>query len=214
MWRALLCALAVSTALARHARAETAAWDPGDRVVSPVKGEPRPESASGSSDSDGVYGRFDGDLWLSLGAGAELSHGVRPALQAHALYYYSVGLSFGYANAFDGDAFITSNAWGNIELRPLFLVRWALDLQTQKALLDLTIDSLSLGVGYFVAERGAGGSQGGVELAAGFGVPLFAKASGLWLEARGFLRPALTDASHGGLLSISYYAPVLTPVVK
>jgi hypothetical protein len=207
-----VCTLACVVSQARPAHAESESWHPGDRVTSRVKGEVRPHDEP--STGDGVYGRFDGDLWLTLGAGAELSHGVRPAVQARALYYHTAGLSLGYADAFDGSAFVRRDGWLNVELRPLFLVRWALDLEFQKPLLDLTLDSLALGAGMFVAERGGGGTTTGVELSAGFGVPLFAKAQGLWLEARGFLRPTLSDASRGVLLSLSYYAPLVTPLVK
>ncbi|MGC4086437.1 MAG: hypothetical protein QM756_00800 [Polyangiaceae bacterium] len=207
------CVTALMALAPLSAHAEETPWDPGQRVTAKVRGEARPNNSP--SDSDGVYGRFDGDLWLSLGVYAELSHGVRPALALRGLYYHSVGLSLGYADAFDSSAFVRRDGWLNVELRPLFLTRWALDLEFQRPLLDLTLDSLSIGAGAYLAQTsGAPTTHSGVELFAGIGVPLFARASGPWLEARGFLRPALDGAERGALLGLSWYAPVVTPLVR
>ncbi|MFZ5889718.1 MAG: hypothetical protein ACOY0T_01505 [Myxococcota bacterium] len=203
---------AISIANSAHAETESESWEPGEEVAATVKGEARPSDRLRSG--DGVYGRFDGDLWLSLAAGVEWSHGVRPALTGRALYYQSAGLVLGYADAFDKDAFVRRDGFVGVELRPLFLPRWALDAQFQNAFLDLTLDSLSFGAGAYLAQTREQSSKAGVELFLGLGLPLLARAGGPWLDVRGFLRPGLDEATRGVSFSLSWYAPVLTPVVK
>jgi len=123
-------------------------------------------------------------------------------------------LTLSYADALGGDASPKRVASGLVELRPLFLPRWALDLEWGRPLLDLTLDSLSLGAGVFVARRAEPRStKAGLELSLGLGVPLFAKAEGPWLEARGFLRPALEEGEGGVMLALSLYESVVTPLI-
>jgi hypothetical protein len=215
--RVALC-MSLFFATAR-AQAETASelddsqtWRPGERVTATVKGEPH--FSDRMSSGDGVYGRFDGDLWLTLGAGVEWSHGVRPAIEARALYYHTLGLVVRYADAFDRDAFVRRDGSVGIEIRPLFLPRWSRDKEFQVAFTDLTLDSLTLGVAGYLAVPQNRDNLLGVELFAGFGVPLLGRASGPWLEARGFWRPAFDDATMGVLGTLSFYLPVVTPVVK
>lgn len=199
---------------AEEAQAEEAPdWRPGKRITSPVRGEVVPRDRL--RQHDGVYGRFDGDLTFTLGLGAELHDGARGAVIGRALYYHSFGLTVSYTDALGGDAVPKRVVSGLLELRPLFLPRWAYDLEWGRPLLDLTVDSLSLGAGVFVARRGDPTStKAGLELSLGVGVPLFAKAEGLWLEARGFLRPALDEAPGGVMLALSLYESVITPLVE
>lgn len=195
------------------ARAETPEWKPGERITSPVRGEVVPHDKF--STHDGVYGRFDGDLTLTIGLGAELNDGPRGAVLARALYYHTAGLALGYADSLGGDPEPKRVAFVGAELRPLFLPRWALDLEFGCPTLDLTLDSLALGAGLFVARRAQPNeSKAGLELSLGLSVPLFFKAEGLWLEARGFLRPALDDGSGGVLVALSLYESVVTPLVE
>lgn len=196
------------------ARAAEPVWTPGEPSTSPIRGE------VGNNDEphggDGVYGRFDGDLALTLGLGVELDGNTRGALLGRALYYHSAGLVLGYSDAFGADdAQITRLGFAGVEIRPLFLPRWALDLEFNTPTLDLALDSLALGASVYRAYRSeaAGGARSGIELSLGFGVPLFGRAQGLWLEARGFLRPGLDSATEGVLFGLSYYGAVLTPLV-
>src|SRR5688500_7381117 len=76
-------------------------WDPGQHTTSNVVGEATPRD--GEFDHDGVYGRFDGDLFLALGAGAELGQGARAGGLARALLFHTAGLYFGYARALSGE---------------------------------------------------------------------------------------------------------------
>jgi hypothetical protein len=138
--------------------------------------------------SDGVYGRFHGQVTLSLGAGAELeSNAARGALRLTAHYLWTAGVYARYADAFgESNERARRSAGLGIDVRPLFLPRFAMNYEQGPALLDLTLDSVSLALGGYVAEPpGASfAHERGFELGAGFGVPLLSRASGPWLFAR------------------------------
>lgn len=161
--------------------------------------------------SDGVYGRFDGSLALGASAGAELEAGEpRGALKLSAHYLWTAGVYGRYSDAFGGaEERPTRVASLGIDARPLFLPRFALDLEHGPALLDLALDSFSLNAGAYFAEPrgGAFGDERGFEAGLGFGVPLLAKAAGPWLEARAERRFA--DRGQNAwlfTLSVAYHA--------
>lgn len=138
--------------------------------------------------SDGVYGRLDASLALAAGAGAELEAGApRGALRVSAHYLWTAGVYARYSDALGGGAVRPSRvASFGVDLRPLFLPRFALDSERGPALLDLTVDSFSLNAGAYLAQPQARafGDEQGFELGMGFGVPLLGRARGPWLEAR------------------------------
>jgi hypothetical protein len=167
---------------------------------------------------DGVYGHFDGDLDLGLGAGVSAGFGsgdLGVGLRATGLWYSTLGLFFGYAESV-GKSRIERRGGAGIELEPLFLLRWSEALERGPALLDLTLDSLSLGVGYFLLEPvGRGfGSRRGVELSLGFGLPLLGQAGGPWLEARGGYFLPTSERELTGLVFLSWHFHVNTPLVR
>lgn len=206
----LVAVLAVSSH-ARLASAEEPAWHPGQRTTSNLAGEVQPREVPAD---DGVYGRFDGDVFLGLGAGVELDAGVRVGGVARALFYQSAGIVAGFAQAPSSDARLERVGFVGAELRPLFLPRFALDLEGMGPLLDLTLDSLSLGAGVcFPAEDGSD-RHAALEFSMGLGVPLFLRANGLWLEARAALRPALSADSGQLFLLVSWYEPVETAIIR
>jgi hypothetical protein len=195
----------------RLASAEEPTWHPGRRTTSNLAGEVQPREVP---DQDGVYGRFDGDVFLGVGAGVELDAGVRVGGVARALFYQSAGLVAGYAQAPSSDASLERIGFVGAELRPLFLPRFALDLEGMGPLLDLTFDSLSLGAGVcFPAEAGSD-RNAALEFSMGLGVPLFLRANGLWLEARAALRPALSADSGQLFLLLSWYEAIETAIVR
>jgi len=170
---ALLC---VSAARADEGAPADEAVPSARRVHAPLPG------------SDGVYGRFDGTLALAASAGAELEAGeARGALKLSAHYLWTAGVYARYSDAFGREdqrpARVTSLG---IDVRPLFLPRFALDYEHGPAWLDLALDSLSLSGGaYFAAPpHGDFGDTRGFETGLGFGVPLCGEARGLWLDAR------------------------------
>jgi hypothetical protein len=162
-------------------------------VLMPVNAHAQSEkvrSARGAT-SDGVYDRFDGDLDCGLALGAEFGSAGQgaPALRASAHYFSIAGIyASGRIHAFDESA---PSLFGlGIDLRPLFVPRWAKGYETGPGLFDLTLDSLSLSLGAFWAQRSAPAAEPsrGFDAQLGFGVPLLATAAGPWLEARGALR--------------------------
>lgn len=132
---------------------------------------------------DGIYGRLDGDFDVSLRLGAEYENSLAPAFGGSLFYYGTLGIFVDHAL---GTGRSTQRTAVGVELRPLFLPRWDADLQRGPALLDLTLDSLALGVGVHLPHEGS--SNPGVQLSLGAGLPLFAQASGPWLEFKGVYR--------------------------
>jgi hypothetical protein len=137
---------------------------------------------------DGVYGRFDGSLALAASAGAELEAGEpRGAFKISGHYMWTAGAYARYSDAFGhADERPARVASLGVDLRPLFLPRFARNYEQGPALLDLTLDSLSLSAGaYFAQPRDRDfGDERGFEAGLGFGIPLFGEARGPWLEAR------------------------------
>ena len=111
----------------------------------------RPTAAASA---DGVYGRFDGDLDLGFALGAEFGSAgdAAPALRASAHYFSIAGVyASGRIKASDQSA---PSLFGlGVDLRPLFVPRWVKGYQTGSARFDLSLDSLSLSLGAFWAQR-------------------------------------------------------------
>ncbi|HEX3775314.1 MAG TPA: hypothetical protein VHV51_12670, partial [Polyangiaceae bacterium] len=142
------------------------------------------------SSHDGVYDRFDGDLDLGLGLGAELGSAgtVAPVARGSLHFFELAGLySAGRFKVRDGSAPSLFDL--GVDVRPLFVPRWAKGYENGPAWFDLALDSLSLSLGAFWAGKSPRrDSERGFEASLGFGLPLFARAAGPWLEARGALR--------------------------
>lgn len=138
---------------------------------------------------DGVYGRFDGDLSFRIATGLELELSdvaPRPLLLGSLVAYQTVGLFASARKSViedDPERLVTS--FGG-SLSPLFLLRWQMNGASGRAFWDLTLDSLALNLGLQLSLPPGGtygedvGFEGGLEL----GVPLMAKAEGLWLRTR------------------------------
>ncbi len=200
-------------------------------VIVPARADAEPRAVARH---DGVYDRFDGDLDLGLALGAELGSvgQAAPALRASAHYFSIAGVYFG-GRVKAGDESAPSLFALGVDLRPLFVPRWAKGYETGPGLLDLTLDSLSLSLGAFWSGRrtpgtapgSAGASPGmfgappgqhrserGFEAGLGFGVPLLARASGPWLEARALLRyPDAEEREEAVLIALAWHGFVTTP---
>lgn len=211
----LLCAMALGLGSARARAADT--W--GHRTTSSVKPEVKPDRYSSGN---GVYGRFQGDLELGLGLGAEVDRtGARGAARLGLYYFSMLGVYSSYRDGFGqgGDGAERLLSVG-VDLRPGFVPRWAKGQQTGQPLPDLLIDSVSLALGAFWAEPAghAFGSERGFETSLGFGIPLMLRADGLWLEARGQLRwPETAGAPDQGAVPsafalLSWHGFVVTPL--
>ena len=165
--------------------------------------------------ADGVYDRFDGDLDLGLAVGAEFGSAgrVAPALRASA-HYFSIAGIYASGRLKAGSESAPSLFGLGLDLRPLFVPRWAKGYETGPDFLDLTLDSLSLSIGAFWSERvpGSPNSNQGLDAELGFGLPLLVTASGPWLEARGALRyPDGAAHEEALIVALSWHGFVTTP---
>ena len=177
----------------------------------------KPDTAKG----DGVYGRFDGDLDLGVGLGVRSgSEGAGPALRLTAHYLYMAGIYVEGAVPLNDTSLVAWTGTAGIDLRPLFLPRWVLDLERGPAFVDLLIDSLALSGGAYVQQfdRSEHSQLWGVQVEVGGGIPLMAHAHGLWLHLRASARWPLSDEQTGSPLGfvalLSWQAPWLSPVLR
>jgi len=210
-----LLGLSIAATLPARAAPGAAAWDPGRRTTGALPGEIDPDAARG--DTNGAYGRFGGDVSLALGAGAELADQARLAARLALHHFWMTGIYGYYADALGGDDPARLLSFG-IDLRPAFLPRFSQNLQRGPAWLDLGIDSISLGLGVYYADRGDGfASERGFEASLGLGFPLLQRARGPWLEARGLLRWADDSSSSGRgavVVMLAWHELWLSPLAR
>jgi hypothetical protein len=204
-----------------RAAADEPRWEPGRRTTSTVRGEVG-EPDGGSGDADGVYGRFEGDLDLGLGLGVEADgDDARGAARLSLHYFSTLGLTVEYADSLQNGTARSRRLFGvGVDVRPAFIPRWSGDHEHGPAFVDLTLDSISLGVGAFWAEppgRDFGDARG-LEASLGLGLPLFGRADGLWLEGRVLGRwrdPAHAPGERAdavALAVLSWHTLILSPL--
>jgi hypothetical protein len=170
---------------------------------------------------DGVYGRMDGDLTVSLAGLVEFSPGgPAPGARLAAHYFWMAGAYAAFSRALNSDTATDRVLSMGVDLRPAFLPRWSFGLETGPDWFDLTVDSIALSVGAYWAEppEATFGQERGLELGLGFGLPLFAHARGLWIEARGQARipdgsaRGQTETRWGGQLGLAWHTDWLSPI--
>lgn len=176
---------------------------------------PRPAHAEligvdpGTARGNGVYGRFDGDLDLGVGLGVRAAApGVGPNLKLSSHFLATVGLSVDLTWPVDDRGWSLGTA---VDFKPLFLPRWALDLEQGPAFWDLLLDSLSVSGGPVFYPHGP--DRVGFGLEVGVAVPLSSHANGLWLNLRGASRWVGDAPPLGGLISLSWQTPWLSPAL-
>jgi hypothetical protein len=135
---------------------------------------------------DGVYGRFQGEVQFTPYLGVEHAYrGFAPALGLRAHYLSTVGIHFTYASGAlwpAGHAMQHHLSDVGAELRPLFLLRWPKGWEDGPSFLDLTVDSLTLGIGgFWDRPRDDGGIHRGPVLQVAAAVPLTSRALGPWI---------------------------------
>jgi hypothetical protein len=169
----------------------------GSATAQPAWGEPTTSRLPGEvgerdrPEADGVYGRFDGDLDVGLALGLEADDDANRGVARVSAHYFSmIGVYTTYSDALGEDARLERFFAAGVDLRPAFVPRWSRDMQHGPGVLDLALDSISLGLGVWWAKPEARdfGDARGFETSLGMGLPLLGAASGLWLEARGMLR--------------------------
>jgi hypothetical protein len=163
------------------------------------------------AEDDGVYGRFRGDTDISLKLGGMLrGEGLAGSVGGSVHYYSLLGVTADYSESLASDAPDARSVSAGIELRPLFLPRWALGLERGPAWLDLALDSLAAGIGAYFSDAEVDGQNArGMWLSLGAGVPLASCASGPWLEARALRRfpdqSAALDAHNALFVYLSWH---------
>lgn len=141
--------------------------------------------------ADPTAGRIDGDLTLTIGAGATLGpRGVRATADMRLRLLDSAGIFFGYEDGFGGSAEPTRVLYTGLELRPLFLARWTQGLELQRGFGDLLIDSFGLEIGGFTSQpqNRPMGDRLGLQLGLGIEAPLLSRATGPWIGLHGGIR--------------------------
>ncbi len=149
-----------------------------------------PDTLAQRGPGDGVYGRFEGDLSLSLGAGASWDHmsgEARPGLLLASRIYQTLGLYASFWQSVGQSPQIVRLTEVGLLIEPLFLLRWSADREWGHAFWDLAFDSLSLSLGAAITEpsRGNWGDESGFSAGLGWGLPLFGQADGPWRRFRG-----------------------------
>lgn len=143
---------------------------------------------------DGSYGRLKGDTTFVVGAsGGVVAHDGRPLVggDLRLRYLDAAGAVFSYeeAVAVPSSGSLRRAFLAGVELRPLFPVRFLKAYQTGGSFFDLTLDSLALEVGAWIPVRGGTAvRRGGFYTGIAVELPLFARASGLWLRLSTQLR--------------------------
>lgn len=164
-----------------------------------------------SAADDGVYGRFGGDTDISLKLGGMLrDEGVAGSVGGSMHYYSLLGVTADYSESLAADASDARSFSVGLELRPLFLPRWALGHERGPAWLDLSLDSLAAGFGaYFSDAEVDGRNTRGLWVSLGAGVPLLGSAAGPWVEVRALRRfpdqSAAIDAHNALFVYLSWH---------
>jgi hypothetical protein len=170
--------------------------------------------ASADDDGDGLYGRFDGDVWLTVaaGAGGVIGGGATRSagtFELRARYLDSVG-PFLFAQA-DGP-FVSGTTWrvgGGLELRPLFLARFLTNRSIGSEWLDVFVDSFGLELGVVALSpderaRAALVFGGGLEVPILLGDPRLSLRLGVrWTHAEHFRSGVQNDVTLLGALVLS-----------
>ena len=157
------------------------------------------------SETDGVYGRLDADIGISPNLGMQLYRGdAQPTLGLQSMYLSTLGVGLTYADsrllfgAQSSDRSVTSVEF---KLCPLFLARWSQALEMGPPLLDLTLDSFTLGIGAFWDyDHALGVLRRGTSVSASLSLPLLSQMRGPWVNAMLGLRmaegPAYSAQTH------------------
>jgi hypothetical protein len=159
-------------------------------------------STASAADGDGAYDRLDGDILLVGEAGAAWVDGAPAlALGGRVLYLSTAGFYARYLDAFEQhDVAATRQIGGGVELRPLFLARFAQDAEQGPARLDLFLDSLALDIGTFWWSPPQKGIRTlpGLELASSIEFPFAETGNGPCLGLMGSFRLSQGDAGVRG----------------
>jgi len=159
--------------------------------------------------ADGAYGRLRGDGSFAVEVGTSATIGPKAfageslALRSSLFYLRTVGLVASYDESFELVSQPTRRSFaGALEIRPLFLGRFARDLERGPAWMDLTLDSLAISMGVwgglprrrFCPPRDCPVDYG-MQAGLGLDLPLWADADSLYVAFDANLRWALSGPS-------------------
>jgi hypothetical protein len=175
---------------------------------------PRSAPEIATERTDGIYGRLDGDLTFAVGPEvlySPMDGRVTLGGAISASFYQLVGLRFGFEQTLSpANSNVVRALTTRLVLSPLFLLRFRDNGESESPLFDLTLDSLNVFVGPVFSEPQGGtfGSSVNMDVGVGFGVPLMARATGLWLRPLGFYRsgPAGDEFVFGATLEYQFLA--------
>jgi hypothetical protein len=125
-----------------------------------------------------------------LKLGGMIRDGALSGSVGGSIHYYSLlGVTGDYSESLVADDVHARSASVGVELRPLFLPRWALGYERGPAWVDLALDSAAIGFGAYFSDAEANGpGTRGAWLSLGLGAPLLGDASGPWIELRALRR--------------------------
>jgi hypothetical protein len=174
-----------------------------------------PAAASADESEDGLYGRWDEDLVLAIGAGggATFASGAADAVAVGDVRLRFLGAAGPVVSAaWAPDA--QQHLFVGAELRPLFPALFLLDLSTNRQFVDLLLQSISVELGAAFLLDGHGSTGFGVGLA--IDVPLVYPtlfAHGLWLRlgARRVIASSSWESINGP--GLSHWVAMATLVV-
>jgi len=152
----------------------------------------RADEATDRANGDPTYGRVDGDLGVSVGAGVTLGPSApRGTVDLRLRYLDTAGLFGFYEDGFSATSSDPRRVLGGgFELRPLFLGRWLVGSELRIPWLDLFIDSFGLEIATFFEQPvgGAIGARPGIQASLGIEFPFLPRASGVWVALHGGVR--------------------------
>lgn len=183
-------------------------------VASSATAADSPRSTSAPADSS--HGRFDGDLAVVAAAGMTASpRGPRASADVRFRYLQTAGIFATYEDGpLVGSASEPRRALAlGVELRPLFLARWATGRELGMAHLDLLIDSLGLELGaVFLQPAGARfAGRPGLQAGLGLSLPFLGRASSPFLGLHAGVRfsdSALSGGPIDGPVDRAFYATI------
>lgn len=140
------------------------------------------------ADVDAAYGRLNGDVAIAASAGVAAGTSSPRFDGDLRLRYLQTAGVFGTVEAGSGSVLATG-----IELRPLFVSRWALGRELGYPRLDMLIDSAAIEVGVAFLHPG---SERAFQAGLGLELPFFTVASGPFLGIHAGAR--WTEASLAG----------------
>lgn len=128
-------------------------------------------SRAHAQDGDGLYGRFDQDVWMSVSglAGIEpsvTSNAVSIVPEFRARYLDSAGIFLGASHNQASTRF-----FGGVDLRPIFLGRFLTGRVIGRSFFDLLVDSIGLDLGVSTLDVG-GQTRGALLVGTGIDIPV------------------------------------------